>query len=132
MWNNVASSLTSCKIVCSSLSGCAANSCVNATYCTVCVSGYALVVVSAQEQYCDDCPSLIPNCLTCSTPTVCMTCPTGFYLTATFGCEACNSTMPECLTCSSVSVCQNCSPGFIVNSSNSCQCDPQTNSLDYC
>jgi hypothetical protein len=65
LWNNTASSLTTCNIVCTALEGCAANSCVNATYCTVCLSGYALVVVNAQTKYCDDCPSLIPNCTTC-------------------------------------------------------------------
>ena len=132
MWNNVATSLTSCKIQCSSLSGCAANSCTNATYCTVCISGYALVIVSAQEQYCDDCPSLISNCVTCSTPTVCTQCAVGYYITATFTCEACNVPMAECLTCSSGAVCLTCVTGFMINSSNLCQCNPAANSLANC
>jgi hypothetical protein len=132
MWNNVANSLTSCKILCSSLSGCAANSCTNATYCTVCVSGYALVIISAQEQYCDDCPSLIANCITCSTPTVCTQCAVGYYITATFSCEACNVLMAECLTCSSGTVCLTCTPGFTLVGSNLCQCNPAINGLSNC
>lgn len=77
----------------------------SALTCVQCVYGYLM-----ENGNCMGCSSYMPNCLNCSSRTLCNNCPNGYTLmSGNTGCAICSSYMPNCTTCTSSSVCKTCS-----------------------
>ncbi len=66
------------------------------------------------------------NCLTCTSNTVCLTCSTGKFLTASNTCISC---IADCLNCTSVTNCVVCIDLFVFSVS---ACVPNCSNITYC
>ena len=104
------------------MEGC--GNCQTPATCTNCIRGY----YKDGSNICQKCSSVPaiggPNCVACSSITVCNVCLPGFYL-ATDVCTACST---NAITCTS-SAATLCKPGFIINGAN---CDPCTPPCKTC
>lgn len=81
----------------------------------VCKSGYTLIQAS-----CKACPTLLSNCVTCTSASVCTSCTNRLYALSAGSCKLCSAIMSNCVNCSSESSCLSCINNTFALSSNRC------------
>lgn len=119
------------------ITGCTQTDCTNSTFCTVCLSGYGVNIISGTQQNCVIC-STIPDCVQCTVITACTSCSSGHYvitdpLSTPGYCALCSDAMNLCLTCTDSQTCSTCSTGYKVDSTTKkCICDVLAFSLPNC
>lgn len=106
------------------------DSCLDATLCADCLSGYDLSGDQTQCTASLNCVGSIPNCNACSSETECKGCEGGFVLntsTASGACdpETCLNTtnaLQNCTTCvaDSLTECEECDPGYTTDANKLC------------
>lgn len=98
----------------------ACGSCINSTYCTECVEGYYLeeiTVAFTTQRSCQPC--LKEGCIICKSPSVCLRCEVGYYVTGGV-CQTCVVPMKGCLRCTSSGTCEQCAHDYYLNGGNTC------------
>lgn len=121
---SAAFSCIECRTMVPGCLSCWANSTWNIT-CETCTAYYYLNVT---DKLCYPCVINDSSCVTCLSPSVCLSCAPRYYLSASSNCERCPS---RCLTCTNNSICIECVKGFHANSTSSHICQAcSTNCLD--
>lgn len=93
----------SCPLYCST--------CMNATYCTACNSGYFL---QYQNSVCTACNT----CATCSgTASNCTSCSNGYYLSSS-SCITTTCSISNCFYCSTNNICSKCNKNYYLQNNN--------------
>ncbi len=73
------------------------------------MTGFALKPINATDQNCIACPVAILNCITCSSPTVCLTCDVGWVISSgSCQCDTVANNLLYCQTCTNPTTCTAC------------------------
>jgi proprotein convertase subtilisin/kexin type 5 len=118
--NSVTRKCAACSSVIPNCQQCTANLIAGTTFCSTCTLGH---YADTPRTACLACPA---NCITCSSPTTCLTCKNSYFMVNSLCVLICSKFKSQCQTCTDTGasiVCDSCATGYYLQTvapSNQC------------